>query len=89
VTLTYVLVAFFIVDGLLMIGLGIAHRRELSGRWGWMVFNGVVDLILAAIIISGLPGTLFWALGLLVGIDMVFGGATLISMALDARNEAA
>jgi uncharacterized membrane protein HdeD (DUF308 family) len=89
VTLTYVLIAFFIVDGLLMIALGIAHRRELSGRWGWIVFNGVIDLILAAIIISGLPGTLAWALGLLVGIDMVFGGATLISMALDARNEPA
>jgi uncharacterized membrane protein HdeD (DUF308 family) len=89
VTLTFVLIAFFIIDGLLMIALGIAHRRELSGRWGWMVFNGAIDLILAAIILSGLPGTIAWALGLLVGIDMVFGGATLISMALQARNEAA
>ena len=37
--------------------------------------NGVIDLILAEIIISGLPGTLVWALGLLVGIDLLFGGA--------------
>lgn len=88
VTLTYVLVAFFIVDGLLMIALGIAHRRELSGKWGWIVLNGVIDLVLAAIVISGLPGTLLWALGLLVGIDLVFGGATLVSMALDARKTA-
>jgi phage head maturation protease len=48
----------------------------------------VIDLILAGIIISGLPGTLDWALGLLVGIDMVFGGASLIAIALEARNEA-
>jgi uncharacterized membrane protein HdeD (DUF308 family) len=85
VTLTYVLTAFFIVDGILIIVLAITHRRQLSGKWEWMMVNGVVDLILAAIIISGLPGTLAWALGLIVGIDMLFGGASLIAMALEAR----
>jgi uncharacterized membrane protein HdeD (DUF308 family) len=85
VTLTYVLTVFFIVDGILMIALAITHRRQLSGKWEWMMVNGVVDLILAAIIISGLPGTLAWALGLIVGIDMLFGGASLIAMALEAR----
>ncbi len=84
-TLTYVLVAFFIVDGAAIIFLAIDHRRELSGKWEWMLLNGVVDLILAAIIISGLPGTLVWALGLLVGIDLLFGGASLIAMASEAR----
>ncbi|HEX7970447.1 MAG TPA: HdeD family acid-resistance protein [Stellaceae bacterium] len=89
VTLTYVLIAYFIADGVLTIILGIAHRRELSGRWEWLVFNGVVDLILAALILSGLPGAFAWALGLLVGIDLVFGGASLIAMALAARQSAA
>jgi len=88
VTLTYVLIFFFIVDGILIIILSIAHRRELSGKWEWMLINGIIDLFLAGIIISGLPGTLAWALGLLVGIDLVFGGATLIAMALAARQEA-
>ena len=87
-TLTYVMIAFFIVDGILIIVLAIDHRRELSGKWEWMMVNGVVDLILAAIVISGLPGTLLWALGLLVGIDMVFGGGALIAMALEARKVA-
>jgi len=84
-TLTYVLIAFFLIDGVLIIGLALAHRRELSGRWEWMMLGGVMDLVLAAIIIAGLPGTLVWALGLLVGIDLVFGGATLIAMALSAK----
>ena len=88
VTLTYVLTAFFIADGLLTIFLAISHRRDLSGRWEWMLLNGVIDLVLAGIIISGFPGTLTWALGLLVGIDMIFGGTTLIAMALDARRAA-
>ena len=88
-TLTYVLIAFFLVDGVIIIVMAFEHRRELSGRWEWMMLGGVMDLILAAIIISGLPGTLAWALGLLVGIDLVFGGMSLIAMALHARNSTA
>ena len=88
VTLTYVLIAFFIIDGILTIIFAIEHRRELSGRWEWMMLGGVMDLVLAAIIISGLPGSLAWALGLLVGIDLVFGGFALIAMALSARRRA-
>ncbi len=88
VTLTYVLIAFFILDGILMIFLAVAHRRELSGKWEWMMLNGVIDLVLAAIVVSGLPGTLAWVLGLLVGIDLLFGGAALIAMALEARKTA-
>jgi uncharacterized membrane protein HdeD (DUF308 family) len=85
VTLTYVLTAFFIIDGILIIILAITHRRELSGKWEWMMVNGVIDLILAGIIIAGFPGSLVWAFGLLVGIDMIFGGAALIAMALEAH----
>ncbi len=85
VTLTYVMTAFFIVDGVLTIVLAIAHRRELTGKWEWMMVNGIIDLLLAAIIIMGFPGTLVWAFGLLLGIDMIFGGASLIAVALQAR----
>ena len=65
------------------------HKRELSGQWGWMLVSGVIDLILAALIFAGLPSTAAWALGLLVGINMVFGGAAPIAMALHARSAAA
>jgi uncharacterized membrane protein HdeD (DUF308 family) len=51
-----------------------------------MLFSGIVDLVLAGIIFAGLPGTAAWAIGLLVGINLVFGGSALISMALHARN---
>jgi uncharacterized membrane protein HdeD (DUF308 family) len=89
ITLTYVLIAYFIVDGVLMISFAIAHRRELSGRWEWLMFNGVIDLVLAGIILTGLPASFTWALGLLVGIDLVFGGTSLIAMALAARRSTA
>ena len=63
------------------------HKKELSGRWGWMLTSGIIDLILAAIILAGLPGTAAWALGLLVGINMLFGGTALIAMAMHARSD--
>lgn len=85
-SLTLVLIAFFVVEGVASIFYAIEHRNQLSGRWGWMLVSGIVDLILAAIIFAGLPETAAWAIGLLVGINMLFGGSALIAMALAARN---
>ena len=67
-TLTLLLITFFIIEGVVSIMFALEHKRELSGRWGWMLASGIIDLILAAIILAGLPGTAAWALGLLVGI---------------------
>ena len=85
-SLTLVLIVFFVVEGVSSIMFALEHKRELSGRWGWMLASGVIDLILAAIIIADLPVSAAWVLGLLVGINMVFGGAALIGMALHARD---
>lgn len=85
VSLTLVLGVFFIMEGVASIMYALEHRRELSGRWGWMVAAGILDLIIAALIIAGLPGSAAWALGLLVGINLIFGGASLIGMAFAAR----
>jgi uncharacterized membrane protein HdeD (DUF308 family) len=87
-SLTLVLIAFFVVEGIASIMYAVEHRNQLSGRWGWMLASGIIDLILAGIIFAGLPGTAVWALGLLVGINLVFGGAALIAMALAARHPA-
>jgi uncharacterized membrane protein HdeD (DUF308 family) len=86
VSLTLVLIVFFAVEGIASIMFALEHKRELSGRWGWMLVSGIIDLILATIILAGLPGTAVWALGLLVGINLVFGGSALIAMALEARS---
>lgn len=89
VSLTLVLIAFFLVDGIASIVLALEHRRELTGRWAWILASGVVSLVLAAIIYRGLPGTAAWAIGLLVGIDLVFAGVSLIAVSLAARHHAA
>jgi uncharacterized membrane protein HdeD (DUF308 family) len=88
ISLTFLLVAFFMIEGVASIMFSLDHKRELSGRWGWMLMSGVIDLVLGVMILAGLPSTAAWAIGLLVGINMVFGGAALIAMALHARDSA-
>src|ERR1700681_736814 len=87
-SLTLLLIAFFVIEGIATIMYAIEHRAQLTSRWGWMLASGIVDLILAGIIFAGLPGTAAWALGLLVGINMVFGGVAMIGMALAAKEPA-
>jgi|ERR1022692_61402 uncharacterized membrane protein HdeD (DUF308 family) len=84
-SLTVVLTAFLSIEGIVSILYALDHKRELSGRWGMMLMSGIIDIVLAGIILAGLPGTAAWAIGLLIGINFVFGGSALISMALHAR----
>jgi uncharacterized membrane protein HdeD (DUF308 family) len=86
VSLTLLLIAFFLIEGIASIMYALEHRRELSGRWSFMLMSGIIDLILGGIIFAGLPETATWAIGLLVGINMLFGGGALIAMGLHARN---
>jgi uncharacterized membrane protein HdeD (DUF308 family) len=85
-SLTLILIVFFTIEGVASIMFALEHKRELTGRWGFMLASGIVDLVLAGIIFVGLPGTAAWAIGLLVGINMVFGGSALIAMAMHARD---
>lgn len=85
-TLTIVVGAYFLAEGVTTVMYALEHRRDLSRRWGWLLTAGLMDIIVAGIIIAGLPGTALWAIGLLVGLNLLFGGASLIAMALAARD---
>ena len=87
-SLTLILTVFLAFEGVVSILFAFEHKRELSGRWGVMLVSGLVDLFLAGIIFAGLPGTAAWAIGLLIGVNLVFGGSALIAMALHARDSA-
>jgi uncharacterized membrane protein HdeD (DUF308 family) len=86
-TLTIWLIVFFIIEGIAAILLAIEHRRHLPS-WGWVLFSGLVDLFLAYLIWRGWPSSAGWAIGLLVGINMVFVGLSLIMTAIAARTMA-
>ncbi|MBS0268328.1 MAG: DUF308 domain-containing protein, partial [Proteobacteria bacterium] len=86
ISLTLVLIAFFILEGIASILFALEHRAELPGSWWAMLLSGIVDLVLAGLIFFGLPSSAGWAIGLLVGINLIFGGCALSAMALQARN---
>ena len=84
-TLTIVVGAYFLAEGVTTIMYALEHRRELSERWSWLLVAGLMDILVAAIIIAGLPGSALWAVGLLAGVNLLFGGAALIGTALAVR----
>ena len=84
-TLTIIVGAYFLAEGVVTIMYAIQNREKLTERWGWLLAAGIADLLVAAIIISGFPGTALWVIGLLVGINLLFGGASMIGVALAAR----
>lgn len=84
-----ILVLFFLVEGGASIMFAIEHRRQFSGRWAWMLASGVVDIVLASVIIFDLPGMAAWTwtMGLLLAVNMILGGSALIAMGLHARDQ--
>src|SRR6202171_62579 len=82
--LTMVLVALFILEGITAIVVAVQHRDHLKS-WGWVLFSGIIDLLLAYLIWQGWPSSASWAIGLLVGVNMLFLGLSLVMTALAAR----
>jgi uncharacterized membrane protein HdeD (DUF308 family) len=85
-SLTLILILFFVIEGVASIMHARGYRRENSGQWRWMMAGGVLDLAFAVAIVVGLPGSAQWALGLLVGINFIFCGLALVAMALQVRS---
>lgn len=81
ISLTILLIIYFALEGIFKIIWGLQYRRSIHS-WGWLIFSGVMSLALAIIIWSGWPGTAAWAIGLLVGINLIFFGTSLIGMGL-------
>jgi uncharacterized membrane protein HdeD (DUF308 family) len=81
--LTMALAVFYFAVGVLKI-VG-AFRIRPSSTWGWVLLSGLVSVFLAAIIWLGMPFTAFWAIGLIVGIDLIFFGVSLLMIMLAVR----
>lgn len=86
VSLTLVLIAFFIAEGIFQIAAAIRYRDAFPDSWGWMVMSGITDLILAWLMISGWPGTAVWALGLIAGVNLMTSGLAITMAALAGRS---
>lgn len=84
-TLTYAIIILFLIEGIFQIIAAFEYRKTVSASWGWMLISGIIDIVLAVLIFNGLPDTAVWAIGLLVGINLLFAGIALTMTALAAK----
>lgn len=84
-TLTVLLAAYFLVQGICQVLWGI--RTYIGPVKTWLFISGAVSLVLGGLIWFGLPSSANWAIGLLVGINFLFSGSTAIAWALAIRQE--
>jgi len=85
-TLAWLLVALFVLEGVASILFGWTLRAERSG-WFWMIISGIVSLVVAFMILEGWPGTATWVVGLLIGINFLSTGISLIFLSSHMRKE--
>ena len=85
ISLTFLLVAFFFTEGIFQTASSIAYRDVLGGSWGFVLLSGITDLALAAIIFVALPQSAGWAIGLLVGINLLTSGFAVLTIAFTGR----
>lgn len=82
--LTILLASYFAAQGIMTLLASVKFRG--SQAFWMMVLNGIVSVVLAWMLFRGFPGSAVWALGLLLGINLIFSGAVFISMALALRS---
>jgi uncharacterized membrane protein HdeD (DUF308 family) len=82
-TLTVMLVIWFVAIGIARIVIGIEERGAAGS--GLLILSGTLSLVLGLMIALELPGSATWAIGLIVGIDMVFSGVQLMALAQALR----
>ena len=83
VLLTLVIAMFLVFEGVFRIVASLAARYP---HWGWVMFNGVISLILGISIWQRWPYSGLWVIGLFVGIEMLLNGWSLVMLSLSARN---
>jgi uncharacterized membrane protein HdeD (DUF308 family) len=85
-SITIFLAAYFVVTGIFEL-IGAFQNRPAAG-WGWMLFNGVVTLLLGIMIWRQFPLSGAWAVGILFGIKLLFSGWSLVFIGSSIRGAA-
>ena len=84
--LTLVLAVFFVIEGVMDLVAYFQNRK--AGASGWILFDGIVTLVLGVLVWRQWPSSSLWVIGTLVGISMIMTGTTRLMMALAVRRVA-
>jgi uncharacterized membrane protein HdeD (DUF308 family) len=83
VTLTILLAALFLAEGVLEVIMGFRVRPHEG--WGWLVFSGLIAVAVGLLIAAELPSSAVWAIGLLVGVNLLSTGISFIVLAFAGK----
>jgi uncharacterized membrane protein HdeD (DUF308 family) len=83
--LTLVLAIYFFAQGYTLIIAALDYRSQVPGGWGWLLFAGIVDVILGLAVVACFHNSASWALGVVAGVNLLTWGAALVSFALAVR----
>jgi uncharacterized membrane protein HdeD (DUF308 family) len=83
ITLTVLLAALFLAEGVLEVVMAVRVRPHEG--WGWLLLSGLVAIAVGALIALGLPSSAGWAIGLLAGVNLISTGVSFIVLALAGR----
>lgn len=83
-TLTFVLGVYFLFMGVTRIAVAFVGRGQQGA--GLVGLSGVCGLLIGILVLAKFPSSADWAIGLLVGIDLIFAGWTLTSIALVGKD---
>jgi uncharacterized membrane protein HdeD (DUF308 family) len=78
VTLTVILAVVLVVDGVFRSILAFQVRPRTG--WAWLLFGGIVSIIIGVMIWRQLPSSALWILGLLLGINLIFSGLSFLML---------
>src|SRR5271165_3995764 len=84
VWLTLILGAALVASGIMRVFLGFNMRG--GSPWVWVVISGLITLLLGIVILAHWPYSGLYALGIILGVDLVFAGAGWIGLGLGLRN---
>lgn len=83
ITLTLLLAALFVAEGVLEIVMAVRVRPHEG--WGWLLLSGVIATAVGVLIALGLPNSATWAIGLLTGLNLLSTGVSFVVLALAGR----
>ena len=83
VTLTLLLAAILVVEGVLRVIASVQIRPDPG--WGWMLTGGILSVVLGILLWMSFPSSAVWAVGLLVGLNIIMSGWTLLMIAFAAE----
>ena len=84
VWITLFLASFFVITGVFRLIIGLQSRGRVE-NWGWIVFAGVISMLLGFVIFAQWPVAGLWVIGLFVAIELILQGFSMISIARAVR----